>query len=168
VTIAVWRIATDTPDYEADDLSGAGAEATGGRWNRAGRPVLYASTTIALACLETLVHTNISQLPLNRFLVRLEVPYDVWAARQEETRATLPVGWSAVPEGKVSLDRGDAWLVGGKSALLLVPSVVVPEEANVLLNPKHGDAKRVTAAKIRGWFYDGRIAIASGRKRSRR
>lgn len=105
---------------------------------------------------------------MNRFLVRLEVPDDVWAARQEETMATLPVGWSAVPEGKVSLDRGDAWLVGGKSALLLVPSVVVPEEANVLLNPKHGDAKRVTAAKIRGWFYDGRIAIASGRKRSRR
>ena len=100
MTIAVWRIATDTPDYEADDLSGAGAEATGGRWNRAGRPVLYASTTIALACLETLVHTNISQLPLNRFLVRLEVPDDVWAACQEETMATLPVGWSASTGGE--------------------------------------------------------------------
>ena len=168
MTVALWRIATDTPDYEADDLSGAGAEASGGRWNRPGRPVVYASATIALACLETLVHTNVSQLPLNRFLVRLEVPDDVWAGREEETAATLPVGWSAVPEGKVSLDRGDAWLTRGKSALLLVPSVVVPEEANILINPKHAHAKRVTAAKIRGWFYDGRISSARGRKGSRR
>ena len=54
--ISVWRIATDTPDYTADDLSGAGARATGGRWNARGTPLVYASTSRALACLETVVH----------------------------------------------------------------------------------------------------------------
>jgi hypothetical protein len=61
---AVWRIGTDTPAYEADDLSGAGARATGGRSNAAGVAVVYASRTRALACLETVVHLNAGGLPL--------------------------------------------------------------------------------------------------------
>jgi RES domain-containing protein len=56
VSRTAWRIATDTPDYEADDLSGAGAKQTGGRWNERGLPLLYASESRALACLETVVH----------------------------------------------------------------------------------------------------------------
>src|SRR3712207_8444198 len=58
VSRTVWRIATDTPDYEANDLSGAGAKVTGGRWNEKDVPVVYASETRALACLETVVHLN--------------------------------------------------------------------------------------------------------------
>jgi len=50
----VWRLATDTPTYEADDLSGAGAKATGGRWNAAGIACAYASGSRALACVETI------------------------------------------------------------------------------------------------------------------
>src|SRR4051794_4873417 len=60
----VWRIGTDTPAFDADDLSGAGAKATGGRWNAAGAGVVYASQTRALACLETVVHLNAGGLPL--------------------------------------------------------------------------------------------------------
>ncbi len=157
MTVSLWRIASDTKDYESYDLSGKGAEKTGGRWNRAGTPVLYTATTAALACLETVVHLNTAGLPLNRFLVRIDVPDGVWASKQVKPATTLPVGWNAVPEGKVSLDIGDAWLMGVASALLLVPSVIVPEEFNALLNPKHPDATSITATKLRPWYYDGRL-----------
>ena len=155
---ALWRIATDTRDWEADDLVGKGAEVSGGRWNRPGRPAVYAATSIALACLETVVHLNTADLPLNRFLVHIDVPDAVWAARITLAPAELPIGWSAIPEGRVSLDAGDAWLAAGASCLLCVPSVIVEEESNVLLNPLHPDAVRVTATKLRPWFYDGRLA----------
>src|SRR5713101_8129256 len=66
--ITVWRIAADTPDYEAHDLSGKGAEKTGGRWNRKGTAMVYASASRALACLETIVHLGSGDpLPLNRY-----------------------------------------------------------------------------------------------------
>ena len=157
-SVAVWRIATDTPMYEADDLSGKCAELNGGRWNRPGRAMVYASSTIALACLETVVHLNQSGLPLNRFLVRIDIPVAVWAARHVMRVADLAVGWSAIPEGKVSLDVGDAWLQSGGAAVLIVPSVIVPEESNVLINAGHPSAAMICASKVRPWYYDARVA----------
>lgn len=158
MTVVLWRIATDTRDYEAYDMAGRGAEKTGGRWNRPGRPVVYTATSAALACLETVVHLNAGDLPLNRFLVRVEMPDRVWAARQVLAPADLPVGWSAIPEGRVSLDVGDRWLRAAPTALLAVPSVIVPEEFNVLINPAHADAAQVRAVKLRLWFYEHRVA----------
>ena len=70
--VVLWRIAVDAPDYTADDTTGAGAKATGGRWNRKGRAVLYTSRHMSLACLETVVHLKTGSLPLNRYLVRIE------------------------------------------------------------------------------------------------
>lgn len=155
--VSLWRIATDTRDYTADELGGRGAEATGGRWNRPGHPVVYASTTIALACLETIVHLRAGGLPMNRYLVEVRVPVKTWDARQVLDRPSLPVGWDALPEGRVSLDLGDRWLATGVSALLLVPSVIVPEEHNALINPAHPQARGITARKLRKWLYDPRL-----------
>lgn len=157
MSVTLWRIASDTPQWEAHDLSGKGAQASGGRWNRPGRPMLYCAGSIALAALETVVHLETDDLPLNRFLVAMEVPDEVWAARTVHSAATLPVGWTARPEGKVSLDIGDAWLAGGASALLQLPSVIVPEEHNVLVNPRHADAARCQSRKLRAWFFDERL-----------
>ena len=154
----VWRIATDTPAYEADDLSGAGARATGGRWNEAGIAVVYASESRALACLETVVHLNAAGLPLNRYLVAVTIPDDVWTKARTETPASLPVGWDAEPAGKVSIQFGTVWVRSGRSALLVVPSVIVAEEANILINPVHADSARITAVKQRRWLYDPRLA----------
>jgi RES domain-containing protein len=155
----LWRIASDTPDYVAQDLSGKGAEITGGRWNRKGLPVVYAAGTPSLAALETIVHFAAAGLPLNRFLVRIDLPDELWAARGIATVASLAVGWNAVPAGKVSLDFGDAWLKDPAAPLVMeVPSVIVPEENNVLLNPRHPDMARVKATKVRLWLYDGRLA----------
>lgn len=151
-----WRIATDTPDYLADDLSGKGAERTGGRWNRAGLPVVYAASSIALACLETVVHLNASGLPLNRYLVRIDLPQKLVDAAENVDAKTLS-GWDALPPGKISLDYGDAWLTGKRSALLIVPSVIVPDEANILINPAHPDAAAIRASKLRRWQYDQRL-----------
>ncbi|QDQ29014.1 RES domain-containing protein [Chitinimonas arctica] len=152
-----WRIAADTPNYLADDLSGTGAKITGGRWNRAGIPLLYCAENIALACMETLVHTKASGLPLNRYLVRLEIPDPLWQAAQRLTADSAPVGWDAVPVGKASLDFGDAWANSLASAVLLVPSVIVPDEHNILINPLHPDAARISATKLRRWLYDSRL-----------
>ena len=66
------------------------------------------------------------------------------------------VGWDAIPEGLVSRAAGSAWLGLGRTALLAVPSVIVVEEDNVLINPAHPDAKRVTATKVR-FVYDHRV-----------
>jgi RES domain-containing protein len=130
----VWRIATDTPTYEADDLSGVGAKSTGGRWNAAGVAVVYTSQTRALACLETVVHLNAGGLPLNRYLVEVTIPDDVWTSARMTPSASLPVGWNAEPAGRASIEFGMNSR-SGTSALLVVPSVIVPEEFNVLINP---------------------------------
>lgn len=150
----IWRIAADTPAWTADDISGAGAKATGGRWNAPGVAMVYASETIALACLETLVHFKSGGLPFNRFLVRIDIPDAVW--RGAEVFAER-VGWDALPAGKVSIDYGTQWAKAGRSALVRVPSMVVPEEFNVLVNPLHADAAGLNVTKVRKWLYDPRF-----------
>lgn len=155
MTVAVWRIAAVTLIYSADDLSGAGAKASGGRWNSPGVAVVYASESIALALHETVVHLRSSGLPLNRYLVRIEVPDAVWQARRSLTAP--PVGWDVEPHGVPGVRAGDSWLKSASSALLTVPSVVVPEECNVLINPAHPDAAGLTAVMVRRWGYDARL-----------
>jgi RES domain-containing protein len=153
----VWRIGTDTPAYEADDLSGAGAKVSGGRWNAAGVAIVYTSQTRALACLETVVHLNAGGLPLNRYLVEVTVPDDLWSNVQMTTSTRLPIGWDAEPAGRTSIEFGTNWIRSGTSALFVVPSVIVPKEFNVLINPQHPGWARITAAKVRRWLYDLRL-----------
>jgi RES domain-containing protein len=157
VSQILWRIGADAPAFEADDLSGKGAEMTGGRWNAKGAPAVYAASNRSLACLETVVHFNAGGLPMNRYLVEITVPDDVWAAAVVESALTLAVGWDAEPPGKVSLDHGSAWLKAKRSAVMVVPSVIVPEELNVLINPLHPDSAGITACKVRKWLYDPRL-----------
>jgi RES domain-containing protein len=155
--VMLWRIAADTPAYEANDLTGKGAERTGGRWNRVGTPMLYCASNRALACLETLVHPARTPLPLNRYLVALTVPAAAWAGAVE-LDATAQVGWGAEPAGKVSIDWGTAWVSAGTTLLARVPSVIIPEEFDVLINPLHRDIAHVKAVKVRKWLYDVRLA----------
>ncbi|CAH2813026.1 MAG: hypothetical protein CBARDMAM_7389, partial [uncultured Caballeronia sp.] len=107
------------------------------------------ASSIALATLDTVVHWNAEGLPFNTYLVRIDVPDDEWSAATIVTAAAAPVGWDAIPEGKVSLDLGDDWISEKKSTLLLVPSVIVPEELSALVNPLHPDAAKITASKLR-------------------
>ncbi len=154
--MTLWRIGADTPDSEAHDTSGKGAEKSGGRWNRVGTPMLYTSTSRALACLETFVHLAADALPLNRYLVKITIPAGAWKAATVVDPKKL-VGWDAEPAGKASLDWGTSW-AGAKSTLLArVPSIIVPEEHNVLINPEHLEATSIRAVKVRKWVYDVRL-----------
>lgn len=152
-----WRIAADTPLYLADDLSGEGPRITGGRWNRAGTPLIYASTSRALACLETIVHlAGGYTLPLNRYLIEITVPDSSWKPRRV-LASDEQIGWDAIPAGRTSLDWGTAWAADGETLIAEVPSVVVPEETNILINPRHGEVAVITARKIRRWNYEMRL-----------
>lgn len=117
--------------------------------------MLYAASSIALAALETLVHLPANGLPLNHYLVEVAILDETWEAR-EILDVTDMGGWDAIPPGKTSIDFGDAWVGEQRSAVLVVPSVVVPEEHNILLNPTHPDMTRVEARTVRKWLYDPR------------
>jgi RES domain-containing protein len=155
--ISLWRIAKETPAYKATDLSGGGAKITGGRWNSKGNAVVYTATTIALATLETLAHLGDTIAIRNAFLVRVEVPQKVWKKRVVIDPTSLDPTWMAEPPGRTSKEIGDQWIAGGSAALLLVPSVLVPEEFNVLINPAHKDASGITARAARQYVYDPRL-----------
>lgn len=157
MTQSLWRIAADTRTYSASDLSGTGAKLSGGRWNDEGIAVVYAASTRALACLETVVHLGADELPLNRYLVEITVPDDIWAAAERLDHRSAPVGWDAYPAGIESTGYGSAWAISQRTALLLVPSTIVHEEFNGLINPGHPDAARISATKIRKWIYDHRL-----------
>lgn len=154
----MFRIATDARDYPADDMTGTGAKRTGGRWNEPGIAVIYAAESRALACLETIVHLDAGGLPLNRYLVEIEIPDVVWSARRQFLPDTLPIGWDAQPASLTSIGVGTDWLRSGGTPILLVPSVVVPEEHTLLINPAHPDARMITARKVRRWLFDPRMA----------
>lgn len=153
--VTLWRIGVDTPDYQSDDLTGKGAELNGGRWNPKGMPVVYASVSQALACLEALVHIDVP-LPLNRYLVRIDVPNEAWRERTVFD-ANTGIGWDAEPAGQVSIEWGAAWLSGSTSLLAAVPSIVVPDEVNILINPKNPGLARVKVTKVRKWLFDPRL-----------
>lgn len=155
MSVPVWRIAVEAPTYAANDLSGTGAKMTGGRWNSKGTPMLYCATNIALAILETVHYLRSGALPFNRYLVRIDIEDEVWDARQ--LLDPLPGGWDAIPAGATARMAGDRWARAGASALLVVPSVIAPDESNVLINPQHRDAALITATTIKRWIYDPRL-----------
>lgn len=150
-----WRISVEAKSYHCDDMTGAGAKDTGGRWNEKGTALVYASPNIALAALETLVHVGTRSLPLNRYLIRIDIPDEVFDVAT--VNAAPLVGWDAQPAGLTSIEVGESWVRSGASALLRVPSVIIPEELNILINPAHPDAKRCKATKLRRFVYDERL-----------
>lgn len=157
MNVVLWRIASDTPQWTAEDMAGKGAASMGSRWNHAGERMIYAATSVSLAAWETRAHfAKGAGLPWNRYLVRIDVPGAVWSKRQVLARPPS-VGWDAIPEGLVSRTIGSGWLGSGATALLVVPSVVIGEEDNVLINPLHSDATLLSASKVRRFVYDHRV-----------
>ena len=118
--------------------------------------MVYGSSNIALACLETVAHLNFNRLPLNRFLVEISIPLRIWKDGVTFLPA-LNVGWNATPAGRVSLTAGENWANTQQSLVMKVPSVLVPEEHNVLINPRHPDLHALSVRKVRQWIYDPRL-----------
>lgn len=150
----LWRIAAETRKHAASDLSGGGAAANPGRWNDDREPVVYCAPTIAIAVLETAAHVDDSGLPLNRYLIEIDVPDVSWARREQLDAAKLPAAWSAIPAGRASVKIGSEWLSSLRSPILLVPSVIVPEEWASLINPRHPEAAVIGARVVRRFEYN--------------
>lgn len=156
-TVTLWRIARETVAHRSDDLSGVGAAKIGNRWNHVGTPMVYSATHISLAALELAAHIGKLAVIRNLFLVRIAIPVDIWDARQTVSPIALPVAWTSVPASQTSMDFGTAWAKGKASALLEVPSVIVPEENNVVINPVHADASKISAVVVRQFLFDARL-----------
>lgn len=148
------RIGSTGPSWAPDDLTGSGAAYSPGRWNKTGELIVYAAPTLAMAVLETAAHVDDSGLPLNKYVVDIEVPDDVWAARRVVASDALPVGWDAIPHGLPSIQAGSAWYVAANEAIVELPSVIAPEESIVLINAQHADCRRIKAKATRRFQYN--------------
>jgi RES domain-containing protein len=147
----IWRIARNP--HRA--LDGEGARLAGGRWSSEGVPVVYASSTLALAALEYLVHVDIEDVPDDLVALGIDVSDDVPAERVEPGR--LPEGWNRVTDHPACVAAGDRWLAAGAALLLSVPSALIPKEENVLLNPAHPAAQGVSVDYSRRFVFDPRL-----------
>lgn len=145
----LWRISNHA------DLTGRGGLFASGRWHTRGQPIVYLAESPAGALMEALVHLelNATDLPASYQLLKVTVPSGVTTARcklsvlgdqwQEDLRRTQQVG--------------DAWLARGSTALLRVPSAVVPETWNWLLNPAHPHAAKIRITWARHYPWDDRL-----------
>jgi RES domain-containing protein len=107
--------------------------------------------------LKALAHLRSGVVVANAFLIRIAVPAAVWKLRERVAIETLDASWSVDPPGEATIRFGDAWLTAASSPLLVVPSVIVPEESNVLINPVHPAAAKIKASVERRFLFDGRL-----------
>lgn len=147
----VYRICN--PTYPA--LDGKGAQEYGGRWNTPGRPLVYTSSSLALAALEALVHYDAADSPADLVALTIEIPDDT--SQQLLSADALPRGWEREADSPACAAVGDAWLVAALTLTLHVPAAPVPEELNVLINPVHPEAARVRVVARRPFFFDPRL-----------
>jgi RES domain-containing protein len=139
------------------DISGKGAEQSGGRWNSKGITLLYTSESRALCTTEIAVHTPLGNIPLDYQIVSIEIPDDI---KVEELLASeLPEDWKSLPHSHSTQEIGDKFVHTNKFLVLKVPSVVVQEEYNFLINPNHKDFKRIHIKLIEPFNFDGRLFI---------
>lgn len=140
----------------AKDLTGEGARIHGGRWNRQGIACIYTSASRALAVLEFTVNVNIDDIPRNLSIITLEIPDTGMKQLQE---ADLPGNWKQAPAPASTKDFGSRILQSAASPVIQIPSSVIPEEFNYLLNPAHADSKAFMLLDIKDFVYDVRIKL---------
>lgn len=143
------------PDFAATALSGEGARLYGGRWNPPGWRCVYAAESRALAMLELLVHLTGRSRALKFRLLTL----DLGEAAVLEAKH-LPADWNAHPAGRASQWVGQNWLQKLDSPVLRVPSVLIPEEHNLLLNPLAPGFDKIRVIDERELSLDLRLAAS--------
>ncbi len=147
-----WRVAKAK---RATDLSGRGAAIEGGRWNDMDIPAVYMGLSPAICALETFVHTSARPtLPLK--ITCFELPDDANLYLEVEPQ-TLPIGWASLPADRASMAFGTKWLKSASQLGLIVPSVVLPLEHNIVLNPLHPAIASVKVLNIYDFAYDERM-----------
>lgn len=151
----VFRI--EREKYLDSTLKGIGAARCDGfRWNSKNTCLVYTAESRALATLEVSVHLDLSEdLPDDRYYVEIEIPDDVII--RELAHKDLPANWDAKPPGTATQYLGDNFVLNGESAVLKVPSSIVPPESNYLINPYHPDAKKIRVVSTRKMRFDDRL-----------
>ena len=137
----------------AEALSGDGARLHGGRWNPPGAAVVYASESRALAVLETFVHLTLEARTMQFLLFAITLPKRVRVQRHTRRRAHSP---------SATEDAGRAWIEDGAALALVVPSVIVPQEANYVLNVRHPQFAQLRIAKPESFSFDERLWRSPG------
>lgn len=147
-----WRIAKK---QYALDRTGIGARTYGGRWNAPGIAVIYAGMTPEISAMERLVHAG-DILPVDLVLVRLELPEDTNLYYRCSV-GDLPSGWDDLPGSTAAVEFGNAFINAGAHLGMIVPSVVMPEASNILINPNHTAFANVDMTIIRPFEFDSRL-----------
>ncbi len=148
----VYRISREK---YATDLSGAGAKQYGGRWNSIGVPVLYTSSSISLAILETLVHLPKHLLPKDLVLITIELNEKLPHA--ELIEKNLPKNWRQFPMPVATQKIGSTMVSENKLLYLKAPSTIVQSEQNIIINPLHKQAKNIKIKHIEPFTLDVRL-----------
>ena len=151
MTVA-WRLTTTRHAKTA--FTGEGARRYGGRWNHPGLAAVYTAATISLAALEYLAGADVDLAPPDLVVIPVEWGPEV-AVRCLEP-AALPADWRSCPHPVSTRDLGSAWLREGDTAILSVPSAIVPEERILVLNPAHRDAAGFAIGAPRAFAFDPR------------
>lgn len=146
-----WRIVKAR--HEGTAFDGEGARIYGGRWNSPGTRLVYASATLSLAALESLVHLN---PPVAFRWVAIPVSFEERLVEVMSV-AGLPADWTEEPPPPSTMEVGDQWVKQARSAVLEIPSVIVRSESNYLLNPAHPDFKKVVIGKSAPFAFDPRL-----------
>jgi RES domain-containing protein len=150
--LSCWRIVQER--FAGQAFTGEGARLYGGRWNSPGHPVVYAAGSRALAVLEMLVHLDGPQLLSSYQLYEAVFPELLVT---EAAADKLPRDWRDDPAPRSTQAIGDDWIRGSSSAVLRVPSVLIPEEHNYLLNPRHAEFGQVRISAPEKFAFDPRL-----------
>jgi len=148
----VYRIAKSP---YINDLTGIGAKTVGGRWNFKGIAVLYTSSSISLSMLECLAHFPMAFAPKDMAIATLDIPDE--SEIKEIKRGDLPNNWRAIPSPKSLKEMGYLWVKEQKAFVLKVPSIIVPQEYNYIINPFHRDSKTITLESVNDFSFDERV-----------
>lgn len=141
--------------HMADAFTGEGARLIGGRWNSPGKAMVYTSSSLSLATLEVLVHLEDPEVLENLFSwASLEIPPATLETLKPEN---LPAGWNDDETTRISRTIGDTWVGSLRSAVLAVPSVVIPGESNYLLSPTHPDFPKILIGTPQPFRPDPRL-----------
>jgi RES domain-containing protein len=146
-----WRIVKAR--HEGTAFDGEGARVYGGRWNSTGTRLVYASATLSLAALESLVHLN---PPVAFKWVAIPVSFEERFV-EVMSLSSLPPDWTEEPPPPSTMEVGDLWVKQARSAVLEIPSVIVHSESNYLLNPAHPDFRNVAIGKSAPFAFDPRL-----------
>ncbi|MFD2148137.1 RES family NAD+ phosphorylase [Mucilaginibacter antarcticus] len=137
-----------------NDLSGMGAEKTGGRWNSKGIPLLYTAASRALAVVEVAVHVPLGIIPVDYHLATIEIPDDEII---EADFNTLPKNWATNPFIRQTQNIGNNFIKNNYHLALQVPSASVAGDFNYLINPRHSEFYRVKIKTIEPFVFDVRL-----------